>query len=137
MAEVQLSVYDILGIAFTANDDDIHSAYRRMVKRWHPDVAGENGREMFEDIQKAYEVLSDPKKKKRYDALRKLQEMEIKSLDYDGLQYASNNFRGGSVSFGGGSIGNQPISGSLAAYGIYVHSASVYMPGVTNKWTKP
>ena len=131
MAEVQLSAYDILGIAFTANDDDIHSAYRRMVKQWHPDMAGENGREMFEDIQKAHEVLSDPKKKKRYDALRKLQEMEIKSLDYDGLQYASNNFRGGSAS------GNQPISGSLAAYGIYVHSGSVYMPGVTNKWTKP
>lgn len=79
-----LSAYDLLGIAFTAFPDDIRSAFRRLVKQYHPDVAGESGREMFEDIQDAYKLLSDPKQKKKYDAIRKLQEKKP-ATDFDGM----------------------------------------------------
>ncbi len=63
------TLYGILGILRTATDDEIKSAYRRMVKQWHPDVCKEpNAQEMFVRIKEAYELLSDPNKRSRYDA---------------------------------------------------------------------
>lgn len=63
------TLYSVLGIQRTATDDEIKSAYRRMVKQWHPDVCREpNAQEMFIKIKEAYELLSDPNKRARYNA---------------------------------------------------------------------
>lgn len=61
--------YQILGIGTGASADEIKSGYRRMVRQWHPDVCKEpNATDVFLSIQKAYEILNNPKKKGRYDA---------------------------------------------------------------------
>lgn len=63
------SLYGVLGLAQTATVDEIKSGFRRMARQWHPDVCHEdNAQEMFMRINKAYETLSDPKTRVRYDA---------------------------------------------------------------------
>ena len=64
-----ITLYGILGVQRTVSDEEIKSAYRRMVKQWHPDVCKEpNAQDMFIKIKEAYELLSDPNKRARYDA---------------------------------------------------------------------
>jgi DnaJ-class molecular chaperone len=64
--------YAILGVAKNAAAKDIKSAYRKLAKKWHPDANSDNQKEAeekFKDIQEAYEVLSDPEKRSKYDVL--------------------------------------------------------------------
>ncbi len=61
--------YTILGVSRDADQEQIKKAYRRLARRYHPDVAG-NDREneaRFKEINEAYEILSDPEKRHRYD----------------------------------------------------------------------
>lgn len=62
--------YIILGVARTASADEVKRAYRRLVKEFHPDHnRGDKGAEhRFKEIQAAYEVLGDPKRRSQYDA---------------------------------------------------------------------
>lgn len=60
--------YDVLGIGKTATQDEIKKAYRRLAKKYHPDVSTEKDAETkFKEVQEAYEVLSDSTKKAQYD----------------------------------------------------------------------
>ena len=60
--------YKTLGVEKTASDDEIKSAYRRLAKKYHPDVNKEAGAaEKFKEINEAYEVLSDKTKRSNYD----------------------------------------------------------------------
>jgi len=60
--------YDILGVSRSADPKEIKKAYRRLAKRYHPDVnADESAKQTFREVQEAYEVLSDPEKRKLYD----------------------------------------------------------------------
>ena len=62
--------YKILGVDRKADDKTIKSAYRRLARKYHPDVAKtKDGTERFKEISEAYEVLSDPEKRRRYDSL--------------------------------------------------------------------
>jgi molecular chaperone DnaJ len=60
--------YEILGVSRDADKDEIKSAYRRLARKYHPDVNKEQGaEERFKEINRAYEVLSEPEVRARYD----------------------------------------------------------------------
>jgi molecular chaperone DnaJ len=60
--------YELLGVARSANPEEIKRAYRRLARRYHPDVNKEEGaEEVFKEINRAYEVLSEPETRARYD----------------------------------------------------------------------
>ena len=60
--------YRILGVDRGADDKTLKSAYRKLARKYHPDVnKGQDAR--FKEINEAYEVLSDPDKRKKYDEL--------------------------------------------------------------------
>jgi len=63
--------YAVLGVPRSASEKEIRSAYRKLARKYHPDVnAGDKANEeKFKEINEAYEVLSDPEKRKRYDEL--------------------------------------------------------------------
>lgn len=63
--------YKILGVSRTASEDEIRKAFRKLAREYHPDVAKDKTKaeEKFKEINEAYEVLSDPEKRKRYDTL--------------------------------------------------------------------
>ncbi|HTU69272.1 MAG TPA: DnaJ C-terminal domain-containing protein [Candidatus Baltobacteraceae bacterium] len=64
--------YAVLGVPKGAAEKDIKSAYRKLARKWHPDANPDNAKaaeEKFKEISEAYEVLGDPEKRKKYDAL--------------------------------------------------------------------
>ena len=63
--------YKVLGVPQTANENEIRKAYRRLAKRHHPD-ANPGSEDKFKEISAAYDVLSDPEKRKEYDEVRRL-----------------------------------------------------------------
>lgn len=60
--------YEVLGISRSSGPEDIKRAYRRLARKYHPDVNKDDGaEEVFKEINRAYEVLSEPEIKARYD----------------------------------------------------------------------
>lgn len=60
--------YAVLGVGREASGDDIKKAYRRLARQWHPDVnSAPEAQSKFAEVSEAYEVLSDPEKRERYD----------------------------------------------------------------------
>src|SRR5688500_15047641 len=76
------TLYDTLGVPKGASADEIKKAYRKLAREHHPDSGGDEAR--FKEIQGAYDVLSDPEKRKAYDT------------------YGSTNGRGGGPGYGPG-----------------------------------
>jgi curved DNA-binding protein CbpA len=62
--------YSVLGITPQASEREIRSAYRALAKKLHPDTGSGSSEEKFRAIQDAYEVLSDPEKRRSYDTAR-------------------------------------------------------------------
>jgi len=63
--------YEILGVARSAKEEEIKKSYRKLARKYHPDLNPNNkqSEEKFKEIQEAYEVLSDAEKRRRYDQL--------------------------------------------------------------------
>jgi curved DNA-binding protein len=60
--------YEVLGVARAAGQEEIQRAYRTLARRYHPDINKEPGAEdRFKEVNEAYEVLSDPEQRARYD----------------------------------------------------------------------
>ncbi len=86
--------YDILGVSKNASKDEIRKAYRKLALEWHPDRnKSSNANDKFKEINEAYEVLSDPKKKETYD------------------QFGHTAFDPRYAGFGGGAPGGGPFPG--------------------------
>jgi len=111
--------YQILGVNRNATDKDIKRAYRKLARQYHPDVnpGNKQAEERFKEINEAYEVLSDPNKRAKYDQLgadwQRWQQMGGNASDFDWSQWMSGagggNVRYTTVEdlgdlFGGGSV---------------------------------
>jgi molecular chaperone DnaJ len=60
--------YEVLGVSRTSTDEEIRKAYRRLARKYHPDVNKEADAEAkFKEVKEAYEVLGDPQKRSQYD----------------------------------------------------------------------
>ena len=59
--------YKILGVDSNASDDEIRKAYRKLSRKYHPDIAGPEFEDKFKEVNAAYDVLSNPEKRKMVD----------------------------------------------------------------------
>lgn len=91
--------YASLGLERSASDDEIKKAYRRLARKYHPDVSKEkDAEEKFKDINEAYQTLSEPEKRKAYDQLGQRRPGE----DFQPPPDWGSHFGGGAGGFGGG-----------------------------------
>ncbi len=69
MAAATHDYYKTLGIGRTASQDDVRKAYRKLARKYHPDLnpGDKSAEERFKQVQEAYDVLNDPKKRQMYD----------------------------------------------------------------------
>ncbi|MDE1549051.1 molecular chaperone DnaJ [Jeotgalibaca caeni] len=92
--------YEILGVSKDASDDEIKKAYRKLSKKYHPDINKEpDASDRFKEVAEAYEVLSDSQKRAAYDQY--------------GHASTDPNFGGGYGGFGGGAGGFDGFTGGF------------------------
>ena len=104
--------YNVLGVERKATADEIKKAYRKLARKYHPDInpGNDEAETKFKEINEAYEVLSDSDKRTKYDRFgadfNRYQQTggygQTGGVDFDWSQYASP---GGRVDFGGGAAG--------------------------------
>src|SRR5271154_3697335 len=99
--------YEILGVKKSASADDIRKAFRKLARKYHPDVnpGDKSAEEKFKTLSEANDVLSDPKKRKIYDQLGFYSD----NIDPAAAEAYARGGDGGTGGFPGGGVpGGQP-----------------------------
>lgn len=118
--------YNVLGVNENASDGEIKSAYRNLAKKYHPDAnqGNKSAEAQFKSISEAYSVLSDGKKRQKYDQMRRFGAFDGGGFDFNSARSgSSSSFSGGDSIFeeifggggGGGGFGN--VFGSMFEQG--------------------
>ena len=106
MAVAFRDYYEALGVPRDASAEDIRRAYRKLARKYHPDVNKDpDAEDRFKEISEAYEVLRDPEKRERYDRLGqnwKAGQDVSGASGFDGALAAAGGFADVRVDFGGG-----------------------------------
>ena len=99
MAQEKRDYYEVLGVDKSASEDEIKRAYKKMARKYHPDLNPDNkeAEEKFKEAAEAYDVLHDPEKRRSYD-----------QFGFDGPQGGFGGFGG----FGGGGSQQRKFRGS-------------------------
>lgn len=109
--------YETLGVKRDATEAEIKSAYRKLARKYHPDVnKTKEAEEKFKDINEAYEVLGDKQKRQRYDSLGSSWQGGADYTPPPGFENFNFNFNQGgaqSFDFGGGAGGFSDFFSSL------------------------
>ncbi|HAT9229672.1 TPA: DnaJ C-terminal domain-containing protein [Legionella pneumophila] len=86
--------YKIMGVSQDASDKDIKMAYRKLARKYHPDISKEpDAEERFKEMAEAYEVLKDPKKRSEYDQYLKYKEFNPQSDGFTGRRTQEQPFQ--------------------------------------------
>src|SRR5919199_324529 len=85
------TLYETLGVAKNASADEIKKAYRKLASQYHPDrnPGDSAAEEKFKEVQNAYDVLSDPEKRKQYDAFGSA---DGRARGFDPRNFGGGNF---------------------------------------------
>ncbi len=109
MAVKYQDYYEVLGVSRNATQDEIQKAYRKLARKYHPDMnKSSEAEERFKKIGEAYEVLRDPEKRKRYDALGDNWQA---GQDFTPPPGWEDIFRGGNRGTGGAGFGFDDFGG--------------------------
>ena len=107
------NLYDVLGVSRTASDKEIRTAYRKLARKFHPDVnPGDKAAEArFKEIAAAYEVVGDEDNRKKYDKYGDQWEHadqieEMQRQRGGSWSFTTGNGAGGDADFGGGDFGS-------------------------------
>src|SRR3954469_20307869 len=100
MAVAFRDYYEALEVPRDASEEDIRRSYRKLARRYHPDVSKEpDAEDRFKEISEAYEVLRDPEKREKYDRL--------------GANWKNGDDVSGASGFGGGGFGGAANGGGF------------------------
>lgn len=114
--------YEVLGVAKTASQDEIKSAFRKLAKKYHPDINKDaDAPEKFKEAQEAYAILSDEQKRKQYDQFGHAAFQNNGAgagfngagFDFNGFDFSDifDDLFGGGFGFGGGRNSTRPRKG--------------------------
>jgi len=104
--------YETLGVARSATEAEIKAAYRKLARKYHPDVNKEaSAEDQFKELGEAYSVLKDTEKRAAYDRMganwKNGQDFTPPPNWNEGFEYSNGNYSDGHPGFGGGHQGNQ------------------------------
>lgn len=106
--------YEVLGVSRDAGTDEIQQSYRKLARKYHPDVNKDpSAEDMFKEVSEAYHVLSDPDTRKRYDRFGE----NFRQIPEDYDERVGAGFGGGRARYGGGSGGRVYYGGGFGEGG--------------------
>ena len=132
MAETKRDYYEVLGVSKSATDDELKKAYRKLAKKYHPDInpGDKEAEAKFKEASEAYAVLSDAEKRRQYDQFGHAAfEQGGGSGGFGGFDFNAadmgdifgdifGDFFGGGRSSRGGSY-NGPMQGLMCGYPLW------------------